>query len=71
MQLAIATVEDVLIAKLERAKLGGSERQVEDAATVLRIRSSELDRQYIMKWIRQLDLDEQWQQACRIAGLTS
>src|SRR5215211_4404902 len=64
VQLAIATAEDVLIAKLEWAKLGGSQRQIEDAASILRIRSGELDRRYLAKWVRQLGLDEQWQQAC-------
>ncbi|HEU0076593.1 MAG TPA: hypothetical protein VFQ76_03025 [Longimicrobiaceae bacterium] len=69
VRLAIATAEDVVIAKLEWAKLGGSQRQIEDAASILRIRSGDLDRQYLAKWIRQLDLDEQWQQACRVAGI--
>lgn len=71
IQLAIATAEDVLIAKLEWAKLGESHRQIEDAATILRIRSSDLDQQYVVNWVRQLGLDEQWRQACRIAGLPS
>ena len=32
MRLTLATPEDVLLAKLEWAKLGDSERQLEDAA---------------------------------------
>jgi hypothetical protein len=71
IQLAIATAEDVLISKLEWAKLGGSQRQIEDAASILRIRWGRLDRQYLANWIGQLHLDEQWQQACRIAGISS
>ncbi len=68
MRLAIATAEDVLIAKLEWAKLGRSQRQIEDAAGILRIRSGELDREYVHKWVRQLNLQEQWEEACRAAG---
>ena len=67
MRLSIATAEDVLIAKLEWAKLGGSERQVEDAAGIIRIRSRDLDRTYIENWVRQLKIEEQWDAACRAA----
>ena len=67
MRLSIATAEDVLIAKLEWAKLGGSERQVEDAAGIIRIRSGDLDRTYIENWVRQLKIEEQWDAACRAA----
>ena len=68
MRLSIATAEDVLIAKLEWAKLGDSQRQVEDAAGILRIRSQDLDRTYIENWVRQLKIEEQWDAACRAAG---
>jgi hypothetical protein len=69
MQLAIATVEDVLIAKLEWAKLGESQRQFEDVARILTIRASELDRSYLARWIAELGLEEQWQRACQAAGI--
>jgi len=67
LRLSIATAEDVLIAKIEWAKLGGSERQIEDAAGIIRIRSEKLDRVYIQNWVRQLKLEEQWAAACRAA----
>jgi hypothetical protein len=69
MPLAIATIEDVLIAKLEWAKLGQSQRQIEDAARLLRIRADELDREYLARWIARLGLQEQWAAACRAADL--
>jgi hypothetical protein len=69
LPLAIATVEDVLIAKLEWAKLGESQRQIEDVARILRIRASELDRSYLAKWVAELGLEAQWQRACRAAGI--
>ncbi len=71
LRLAIATAEDVVIAKLEWAKRAQSQRQIEDAAGILRIRSSELDRAYLQHWIRQLDLEERWEAACRAAGLAA
>ncbi len=56
VNLVIATAEDVLIAKLEWAKLGESQRQIEDAAGILRVRGAELDVAYIDQWVDQLDL---------------
>jgi hypothetical protein len=69
MSLAIATVEDVLLAKLEWAKRGGSQRQIEDAAAILRIRAGGIDLQYIREWTKELQISEQWHEACRIAGI--
>lgn len=68
-QLPIATAEDVVIAKLEWAKLGSSQRQIEDAAGILKVRWNQIDREYLNRWVRQLDLQEQWNAACRAAGL--
>lgn len=56
----VVTAEDVLIAKLRWAKLGGSERQIEDAAGILRVREKDLDTAYVEKWVRELQLEDQW-----------
>jgi hypothetical protein len=69
MKLSIATAEDVLIAKLEWAKLGQSQRQIEDAAGILRIRGSQLDEDYIRRWVTALGLQDQWDAARRAAGI--
>lgn len=66
--LYVATPEDLVVAKLEWAKLGQSQRQVEDAAEILKLRGDSVDRGYIQKWIRDLGLDEQWAEAKRITG---
>ncbi|MGH7489915.1 MAG: hypothetical protein ACREMY_30555 [bacterium] len=63
IQLFIATAEDVVIAKLEWAKRGGSQRQIEDAGGILRIRGAHLDTAYIENWVRELGLVEQWTSA--------
>jgi hypothetical protein len=41
---------------------------IEDAAGILRIRSQELDRDYIRTWVRDLGLEAQWKAAVDAAG---
>jgi hypothetical protein len=47
----VASVEDVIVAKLEWSRLAQSHRQVEDVAAILRIRFDELNRGYAERWI--------------------
>jgi len=63
VRLTLATPEDVIIAKLEWAQLSDSERQIDDAAGILRLQRKTLDLQYIEKWVTALRLDEQWERA--------
>lgn len=67
--VTIATAEDVIISKLEWAKLGSSDRQISDAAGILQVRGDGLDRAYIERWIGALGLDEQWSAALHEAGI--
>jgi hypothetical protein len=69
VSLFVASAEDVILAKLEWAKLGQSLRQIEDAAGILKMRSGSLDLVYIDKWIRDLDLEQQWGDARRTSGV--
>lgn len=57
----VASAEDVLLAKLRWAKLGGSERQLEDAAGIVSTQAGSLDVAYIARWVRELGLEEQWE----------
>jgi hypothetical protein len=68
LRLTVATAEDVLIAKLEWAKTGESQRQLEDAAGIIRIKGDLLDTAYIDRWIAELGLEEQWTAAKARAG---
>jgi len=70
-ELSIATAEDVCLAKLEWARSGGSQRQIDDVAGILKIRADELDTDYLLTWIGQLELGPQWEAACRAAGMSS
>ena len=58
--------EDVLIAKLEWAKIGDSERQLVDAAGIVKMQRETLDIAYIEKWVELLDLQRQWHAAREI-----
>ena len=70
LSIFMASAEDVILAKLEWAKLSPSERQIEDVAGILRIRTEELDRTHIERWIEDLHVEEQWIQALKAAGLS-
>jgi len=63
-----ATPEDILIAKLEWAKMGESERQIRDAAGIIEIQGTALDTEYVEKWVRELGLEPQWRLALERAG---
>jgi hypothetical protein len=67
--LHIATPEDIVLSKLEWAKLGESSRQIEDAAGILKVRANELDHSYIEKWVNELGLTSEWARARQAAGL--
>ena len=65
--LHVASVEDLVLAKLEWAKLGESTRQLEDVARLLESQPS-LDAVYIECWLDELGVRTQWREACRLAG---
>lgn len=64
----IATAEDTIIAKLEWATEGNSERQLRDVAAILETQGSGLDHEYIGRWVRALDLEDAWRVARGLAG---
>jgi hypothetical protein len=59
----LATLEDVIISKLEWAALGDSERQREDVALLLARKGTALDRSYVEQWVRALGLEQEWRRA--------
>jgi hypothetical protein len=68
MCLVAARAEDVIVAKLEWAKLGESERQLRDVAGILRGQGDALDVSYIEHWVTELQLGTQWAAAKTLAG---
>ncbi len=65
--LFVACAEDVILAKLEWAKRGQSQRHIEDAAGIVKLQGDSLDRTYLERWVHELNLVEQWNAAGRIA----
>src|SRR5215469_8965165 len=65
----VVTAEDLIVAKLEWAKMGASLRQMEDVQGILKVRKDELNFAYIDKWVKDLELTEQWESARKLAGL--
>lgn len=64
----IATAEDMVIAKLEWARDGESERQLRDVAGILAASGETLDMEYVERWIAELGLGEQWQRVRQLEG---
>lgn len=60
--LHLIRAEDIVVAKLEWAKLGGSERQIRDVVGVLMVQGPDLDRDYIEGWVSTLGLRDEWDQ---------
>ena len=58
----VTSPEDVIVAKMQWAMQGGSERQLQDAAGILSTQGSNLDVAYVEWWVRELELETQWQE---------
>jgi hypothetical protein len=63
-----ATAEDILIAKLEWAQMGESERQLRDASGIIAIQGTSLDVTYVERWVAALSLESEWERAKALAG---
>lgn len=64
----IATAEDTIIAKLEWATEGQSERQLRDVAAILETQGATLDEDYIGRWVGALGIEDAWARAQELAG---
>ena len=59
-EASFASVEDVIIKKMEYFREGGSEKHLRDISGVLKISGSQVDRNYIADWALKLDLESIW-----------
>ncbi len=66
--VAVARVEDLMIAKLEWATLGASARQIEDVQALARMAGPTLDHAYLARWINALGLTVAWGEVRRQPG---
>jgi hypothetical protein len=71
VQMVLSAPEDVVIAKLNWAKLGESQRQINDVGSVLEVKRVPLDTAYIERWVKELDLEVQWAAAQKAAASRS
>ena len=60
LPLHVTSLEDLIVAKLEWARLGGSARQLEDVTTMVRVAGPALADDYLARWIDELDLHDEW-----------
>ena len=60
-EASFASIEDVIIKKMEYYREGGSEKHLRDITGVLRISGERADRNYIADWSLRLGLNSIWQ----------
>jgi hypothetical protein len=65
VEVDTATAEDTIVAKLEWAKTGNSERQLHDVAAILK--NNAVDLAYVERWIDELELRAEWDRARSLA----
>jgi hypothetical protein len=63
--VSIASLEDILIAKLEWGRLSDSALQRRDVLQLLERAWERLDRDYVEKWVAELGLRSEWEDALR------
>jgi len=63
VEVFVASAEDTIVAKLEWARAGESERQLRDVVGILEVSGERLDRGYITRWVSELDLVALWNRA--------
>jgi len=63
VEVAIASLEDVLIAKLEWSQLGDSALQRRDVIQLLERAWDQIDQAYVARWVPELGLEGEWEEA--------
>lgn len=58
-----ASPEDVILAKLQFYREGGSDKHISDIRGILRVSGADLDRDYIERWAARLGVQSQWREA--------
>lgn len=64
----VATAEDTVLAKLEWARMGESERQMRDVVGILEVARDRLDRVYLERWAEALGVTDGLRSAEAAAG---
>lgn len=64
----VATAEDTIVSKMRWSKLAESERQLRDAAGVVRVRGTGLDRALVEQLVERFGLEAEWTKVLELAG---
>ena len=56
-----ASIEDVILKRLEYYRVGGSEKHIRDITGVLKVQAERVDRDYISMWATRLGVADIWQ----------
>jgi hypothetical protein len=59
-EASFASMEDVILKKLEYYQDGGSDKHLRDIAGVFKISGEQIDREYISEWAERLNLKALW-----------
>ncbi len=57
-KVCFSSPEDLILSKLRWYKISPSDRHIDDIKSVLKISAKILDRKYLKKWIKRLELEE-------------
>jgi hypothetical protein len=69
-EVSFASIEDVVLKKMEYYREGGSEKHLRDITGVLRISGDRIDQAYVAEWATKLGLESIWQAVlARVGGL--
>jgi hypothetical protein len=60
IEIALTTLEDLIIAKLEWSELGDSELQRRDIRELLEMPGDTIDESYVDRWVNALHLQKAW-----------
>ncbi|UCD30504.1 MAG: hypothetical protein JSV03_08565 [Planctomycetota bacterium] len=67
-EASFASIEDVIIKKMEFYRDGGSEKHLRDITGVLKISGDRVDHTYIADWVLRLGLDSVWKAVLKRMG---
>jgi hypothetical protein len=68
VEVALTSVEDLIIAKLEWSELGDSDLQRRDVLEIVQASSGRLDLAYLEHWVNELGLQQAWQRVRAALG---
>lgn len=64
----LAAPEDVILGKMESYRQGGSEKHLRDITGMLKVSGKLIDRAYVDRWARELDVTDVWEAILRRVG---